>query len=394
MAEASPKPTILIVYNHYQLPGGEDFVAENEKRLLKEHGHRVFLYTRTNKLSPFRKALLPLPMFFNLRTWFDIRKLLRENHIDIVHVHNIAHVISPSVFYAAKSMDVPVVQTIHNYRMICPGGTLYRNGKICESCKAGNFKPALKHRCYRGSRLQTLAVVLSMKLHRAAGIYRSLHYIALSEFGKEQLLRFDQIRPQQVYIEPNFTFSMPVQNGAPEKAETYYLFAGRLDEMKGIRLVTEAFKKMPEKKLKIAGNGPLMDEIRSRIHAEKLENIELLGWLSKEKLKSMMDSAAALIVCPQWYETFCLTIIEAFSEHLPVIGGRISNVQNLIKDKVNGLLFQYDSVQGLIDAVNEFERCDRKKMADSSYQTWLRDYSPDVNYQKLEEIYEAIGNRQ
>lgn len=390
MNSNSSKPSVLIVHNHYQLPGGEDVAVENEKRLLEENGHRVFLYIRNNTLPLFQKLLLPSVMFFNPRTWFDIRKIIRENNIDIVHVHNTTHVISPAVYYAAKSCGVPIVQTIHNYRMICPAGTLFRDGRICESCSGGDFKPALRHHCYRGSRLQTAAVAANMKLHRSTGIYRKLNYIVLSEFGKEKLLTFDQILPEKVYIKPNFVYPGKGPDPASKHREEYYLYAGRLEEIKGIRLLLEAFRRMPEKRLKIAGDGPLMDEIRTQVQSEKLKNIELLGWIPQDELKTLMRAAAALIICSQWYEAFSLLIIEAFAEHLPVIGGKIGNMQNLIKDKVNGLLFEYNSVQGLIDAVKAFEHCDREKLADNAHQTWLHDYSPDANYRMLSDIYGKI----
>lgn len=221
-----------------------------------------------------------------------------------------------------------------------------------------------------------------------------MNYIVLSEFGKEELLSFDQIRPERVYIKPNFVFPGKDHESIPNHKKEFYLYAGRLEEIKGIRLLIEAFRRMPEKRLKIAGDGPLMDEIRAQVQAEKLKNIELLGWIPQEELKIMMRSAAVLIVCSQVYESFPLLIIEAFAERLPVIGGRIGIMQNLIKHKVNGLLFEHNSVQGLIDAVKAFECCDREKLADNAHQTWLHNYSPDANYRTLADIYGKIMSQE
>ena len=390
MPEDRSKPNILIVHNRYQLPGGEDTVVENEKRLLEENGPQVFSYIRNPNLKGLRGALLPLTMFYNPKTFFDIRRIIRENHIDIVHVHNTAHVISPAVYYAAKSLGIPVVKTIHNYRMQCPAGTFYREGKICEVCKNNRFGTAIKHGCYRGSRLQTLAVVLNMKLHRAAGIFRDLYYIALSEFGKEHLLSFHQIDPEHVYVKPNFTFREGPEGMIPVKKRGYYLFSGRLEEIKGILLAVEAFRQMPDRKFVAAGEGPLMDGIRAFLKEEHIQNTELPGWIPHREMREKIRGAAALIACPQMYDVFPLTILEAFAEHTPVISGDIGNLKNIVKDKYNGIRFQYDSVQSLMDAIAEFEESDRETMAENAYRSWEENYSPEINYRTLRDIYTAI----
>ena len=141
---------ILIVHNYYQIPGGEDTVVENEKTLLETHGHNVVLYTRSNsELSKMRKVsklLLPITTIFNPRTYKDIKRFIVENKIDVIHVHNTLNLISPSVYYAARAMKVPVVQTVHNFRLVCPGATLYRDGHICEDCLLYGLKCSAKSR--------------------------------------------------------------------------------------------------------------------------------------------------------------------------------------------------------------------------------------------------------
>ena len=390
MPEVRTKHNILIVHNRYLLPGGEDTVVENEKRLLEENGHKVFTYIRSNKLPWFRKALLPLTMFFDPFTFFAVRKIIRQKGIDIVHVHNTAHVIFPSVYYAARSRRVPVVQTIHNYRLSCPAGSFYRNGKICDVCTDNKLTRAIRHGCYRGSKLQTLAVVLNMKLHRAAGIYRDLNYITLSQFGKGILLRSAQVLPDHVFIKPNFTYASGDHPTVRDKQEPYYLFSGRLEEIKGVRLVAEAFRQMPGKRLKIAGDGPLMDEIRSMIRDNTVNNIELLGWVPHDEFRRLLRDSLALIICPQCQEPFSMLTIEAFAEHTPVIGGNIGNIPNLVKDKTNGILFQYDSAAGLMEAIGKFEACDRKELAENAFKNWEERYSPEENYRELARIYNDV----
>ena len=196
------KLVILQVHNFYQLPGGEDTVIENERHLLESQGHRVVRYFRDNKelkdFSVFRKLLLPVTTIFNPKTYREVRRLIRAEHIDIVHVHNTLNLISPSVYYAALAEGVPVVQTVHNFRLLCPGATFYRDGHICEECLTHGLGCAVKHSCYRGSKLQTLACVISTKIHRMTGIYGKLNYICLTEFNREKLLNLKQVRPERV----------------------------------------------------------------------------------------------------------------------------------------------------------------------------------------------------
>lgn len=211
------KYRILQVHNYYQIPGGEDTVVENEKRLLEEHGHTVIQYTRHNKelkeFSKFRKLLLPFSTIFNPRTYRDVKKILREQKIDVVHVHNTLILISPAVYYAALKCKVPVVQTVHNFRLLCPGATFYRDGHICEECVEKGLGCAIKHSCYRGSKVQTLVCVFSTWFHRLTGVYGKLNYICLTEFNKEKLLQLNQIKPERVFVKPNFTFDSPNKAG-------------------------------------------------------------------------------------------------------------------------------------------------------------------------------------
>ncbi len=214
------KIKILIVHNYYQIPGGEDTVVENEKKLLEDHGHEVLLYSRHNSelktLSKLQKIFLPITTVFNPRTYKEVKRIIREKHVDIIHVHNTLSLISPSVYYAAFSCKVPVVQTIHNFRLLCPGATFYRDGHICEDCVSNGLGCAVRHSCYRGSRAQTLACVINTWIHRKIGTYGKLNYICLTEFNKRKLLELNRpgkkqiIDPERVFIKPNFTFEMPL----------------------------------------------------------------------------------------------------------------------------------------------------------------------------------------
>ena len=167
------KQRVLIVHNYYKLPGGEDMVVENEKCLLEEHGHFVDLYSRSNKeidhFSVIQKLLFPFTILFSLRTYRDVKQLIRENDIDIVHVHNTLSLISPSVYYAAFACKKPVIQTVHNFRLLCPAATFLRDEKICEECINKGLKCAVRYGCYRGSKIQSFMSAAILKLHRSLG---------------------------------------------------------------------------------------------------------------------------------------------------------------------------------------------------------------------------------
>ena len=199
---------VLIVHNHYRIPGGEDTVADNEARLLATHGHKVIRYTRDNSEKKGKLSLL-LNMFFSLRTYNEIRKIIRREAIDVVHVHNTLFLVSPAVYYAAAAEGVPVVQTMHNFRLLCPAATFFRNGRVCEECIKHGTGCALKGRCYHGSFIQTAAVALMNFMHLRNRIYREVNFICLTQFNKDKLLMLNRgaevIDPKMIFIKPNFT---------------------------------------------------------------------------------------------------------------------------------------------------------------------------------------------
>lgn len=176
--------------------------------MLEEHGHKVILYSRNNAelkhMSKPQKLFLPIMTIFNPRTYKEIKSRIKSENVEIVHVHNTLNLISPAVYYAARAMKVQVVQTVHNFRLLCPGATFYRDGNICEDCVEHGLRCAVKHSCYRGSRIQMLACVISTWFHRMTGIYGKINYICLTEFNKEKLLQLKQIEADRVFCETKF----------------------------------------------------------------------------------------------------------------------------------------------------------------------------------------------
>lgn len=396
---------ILQVHNFYQIPGGEDVVVRNEKRLLEEHGHKVYTYYRTNKELNERgilgKLMLPFSAVYSFRTVREVKKLIKENNIDIVHVHNTLTMVSPSVFYAAFQCNVPVVQTLHNFRMLCPAGSFFRDNVICEECVSGGLKCAVKHKCYRNSTLQTIVSAMILKIHRTLGTYRRVNFICLTEFNKKKLLDSldtatalkskQAVDASRVYIKPNFTFAEGITPNENQDTEEYFLFAGRVEALKGADIAIKAFEKIPDKQLYIAGTGPMMDEMQKYVKDHNIQNIKFLGYLQKEEMTERFYHAKAVIMTSQCYEAFAMTIAEAYSYGVPVIAGRVGNMAGMVKEGITGVKFEYNSADDLAKKVREFETMDLKVLKENArefYQTRLR---PEDNYRNLMEIYEDIS---
>ena len=387
---------ILIAHNYYQIPGGEDTVVSNEKRLLEEHGHKVLLYTRNNtelKSMPLlHKLILPFTTLFNPKTFREVRQIIKQQNIQIVHVHNTLNLISPSIYYAAYSLGVPVIQTLHNFRMICPGATFYRDGHICEDCVKHGLISAIRHNCYRYSKVQTLACVLMTKLYRMTGIYRKIYYICLTEFNKEKLLLLNVagkkpvITPDHIFIKPNFTY----ENTQLSQSRRYFLYIGRIETIKGIDILIQAFCRMPQEKLIIAGTGTELDKYKSMVDSLDAKNITFYGFANRKELNTLLSSAKAVVITSQWYETFGMIIAEAFSSGVPVIAGNIGNIGNLVKSMENGLKFQYNSPDALINAIDDFNHMDLVKMSNAAKKEYYQKYSPSNNYLQLLNIYKQI----
>ena len=396
------KQTILIVHNKYRIPGGEDVVAENEAALLKEHGHKVLCYTRDNReiaqYGSLRKALLSAGSIFSCKTYLDIRRIIRENNVGIVHVHNTLHLVSPAVFYAAVAEGVPVVQTMHNFRMLCPAGTFFRKGHICEDCARAGLSCALKHSCYRNSALETLAVAAMTQFHRMTGIYKKVHFICLTDFNKEKLLLLNrggkqQIDPNKVYVKPNFT-KEPTESGKITASEIatsgqpYYVVIGRIERLKGSTMIAKAFART-RKRVIFIGSGEQEGALCCYISRNHLQRIELVGQLSHDEAMRILSGAQALVTASQWYETFGMGVIEAYARKVPVIALDQGNIGNLVIDGVTGKKYK-NSVDSLNKALTAFENLDRKQLGENAYKEYLEKYSAEGNYRMLKEIYDGM----
>ena len=391
---SSEKKNILIVHNYYQIPGGEDTVVANEKKMLEKHGHKVILYSRNNaelkQMSKIRILFLPFTTVFNLQTYKEIKKLIRQEKIDVVHVHNTLNLMSPAVYYAARYMKVPVVQTIHNFRLLCPGATFYRDGHICEDCVKYGLKCAVKHSCYRESKIQTLACVLSTAFHRMTGIYGKINYICLTDFNKQKLLGLKQIKPERVFVKPNFV-ECKNEYVLEKDRKDQFVFAGRLDKLKGINILFEAWKRMGEEapKLIVCGTGPMEDWCKSFIRENNV-NIEMCGFVPNDEALKIIAYSKALVLPTQLYEGFPMSIVEAFSVGTPVICSDLGNAGSVVEEETTGYKFDCESRESIMSAI--YKMIKKPLNNEKIKKIYEIKYSEESNYKILNDIFTSLSD--
>ncbi len=397
---------ILIVHNEYQYAGGEDTVVKQDAALLKTNGHNVFFYTRKNEelknFGKWQKLLLPFTTVFSLKSYREIRKIIKQNSIDIVHVHNTLPLVSYSAYYAAKKEGCKLVQTIHNFRLVCPNALFYRDGHICEECLEKGLHYGIKHSCYRGSKAQTAVVSVSLKLHRLLGTFKKPDaYIALTAFNKEKISSV--VPPEKIFIKPNYlslgNASTTVSNSPSTDLQaifdtivpfSYYIYAARLEQVKGIFVLLEAFRNLPDTPLLLLGTGPDEEKVKAYIEKHRMKHVKCVGFMPHEHTLALLKQAKALIFPSLWYEGFPMTIVESLSCGTPIIASDTPNITETIHSGENGYTFATGSADALHHAVQAFSALSEKETtilrenAKTTYQTY---FTEEVIYKKMLEIY-------
>ena len=391
MQQTTKQPAVLLVHDYYQIPGGEDVVVANEKHLLETHGHAAALYARRNeeisRMGALEKIRSALGMFFSIRTYREVRRSIRENRISLVHVHNTLPLIGPAVYYAAFREGVPVVQTVHNFRLLCPNALFYRDGHICEDCTKKGLHCAVKHRCYRGSRAQTLVVVAAYWLHRVLGTWRGIAITTPTEFDREKLLEFNKIHPtfdeNRLVVKPN-PVNVPTGPVTPwEERKRQFVFAGRLEELKGLRTVIEAWRILGKDAplLLVAGDGPLADWAK----AQDLPKVQFVGQLPRDALHRLMAESRAVVAASLCYESFALVPAEAHALGTPVLASGIGNVGASVRPGFDGLCFAPGDPAALAGAVRAMSAMQFDCTAISN--ATRRRFSAEENYKTLLKLY-------
>ncbi len=384
---------VLLVHNYYQQPGGEDVVFTAEAALLRSRGHVVVELTDHNRrIDGMNRATLALNTIWSRSSAAKLERTLRARQPDAVHFHNTFPLISPSVFYACQKADVPVVQSLHNPRLICPAATFCRDGHVCEDCMGKTPPwPGILHACYRGSRTQTAGVAAMLTLHRWLNTWQRQVdiYVVFTEFYRRKFIE-GGIPVEKIIVKPHFIDPDPGFRGTD--SDTYALFINRLDPEKGVRTLLNAWQHLKGIPLKIRGDGRLLTEVNAVVSKNNLDSVNIVGRLSRKQLWTLMKGARFLVWPSEgYYETFGLVAIEAFACGVPVIASNLGAMSEIVDDGRTGLHFQPGNAEELAAKVKWAwnHPAEMERMGREARQEYESKYTAEKNYQMLMEIYQT-----
>lgn len=366
------KILLIDVYNFNK--GGAETVCFNTGRLLEEHGHEVVYFTlkwAQNKPSPYSKYFPesketrrgPLRQVRNLINYFyhfeavrKIERLIQDERPDLAHIHLMWGQITPSIFPVLRKYNVPILFTVHDYRIVCPAYTFRDgSGRICEDCQGRHFYKCFTHTCCKGSRVMS-AVMAAEQYFRNAFFSPAKYidgFIYVSNFARniqEKYMPAVKAKPNITLY--NFSTSI-VDKPKTMPTEKYFLFFGRLSYEKGVKTLLEAFRGLPQCRLKIVGTGPKEDELKEFAQSNRMGNVSFLGYKQGKELTELVAGAYFVVVPSEWYENNPMTIIEAYSAGTPVIGARIGGIPEIVIDGETGYQFESGNADDLMTKIQK-----------------------------------------
>ena len=384
------KPGVVLVHNRYRHAGGEDEVFEAEAALLESRGHLVERFTLDNRdLREHNPIAMAAATVWNGRTYRALRQICRRTQADVVHFHNTFPMVSPAAYYAARAEGAAVVQTLHNFRLICLNALCYREGHPCEQCVTKTVRwPGVVHGCYRNSRSASGVTAVMLSLHAAARTWTE-HvdtYVALSEFARSRFIS-GGLPSARIVVKPNFLVDDP---GAGGHDEGYVVYVGRLSAEKGIDLLMRAWSVLGERiPLKVIGSGPMEHVV------DGVPGVEWLGPLPRPRLLALMQRASVLVFPSEVYENCPMTLIQAFATALPVVASGHGSIGEMVCDGVAGWHFAPGDVNDLIRAVTEAMQNveQRRSRGCNARRLFEARYTKDENYRQLSAVYASALQR-
>ncbi|MGB7156876.1 MAG: glycosyltransferase [Tepidisphaeraceae bacterium] len=387
---------VVVAHNFYQQPGGEDQSFAAEVAALRTDGFDVTEYTVHNDaVAQIGRLRTAAKTVWNHDGFRDCRALLRRVRPDIVHLQNTFPLISPSASYAAKQEGIPVVQSLRNYRLLCPNGLFFRDGAVCEECLNRSVPwPAVRHKCYRGSAAGSAVVAAMLTIHRGAGTWSGNgggpvdQFIALTEFSRRKLIE-GGLPADRIAVKPNFVTPDP---GPGAGAGGYAMFVGRLSEEKGLHTLLKAWETLgPRVPLKIVGDGPLAPLVRAA--AERSPHVQWLGRRPAHEVYDIAGDARFLVLPSEWYETFGRVAVEAFAKGTPVLASRLGAMTELVDDGRTGYLFtpgDADDLAAKVDLMLSQSPLRAAEMRRAARLEFEAKYTAARNVQMMREIYERV----
>jgi glycosyltransferase involved in cell wall biosynthesis len=403
---------ILLANKYFHPVGGPETLLFNSMEKLKSLGHEVIPFSvwhpgnvkteferyfvspvdyNNHSSLPWNLAKTTLRIIYNPEAKKKMEQLIEETHPDIAHLHNIYHQLSPSILLPLRKHNIPILMTLHDFKLVCPNYTFLRDGQVCEECEGKHFYKAIKYRCVKDSYLKSSVSAVEMYLHKFFRIYESCvdRFIVLSQFSKERFIRYGLSEEQLIFLPNPIEISSFPKN---EGKDRYILFFGRLSEKNGILTLIKAMKQLPEIKLSVLGEGEQKDLILDYIRENGLKNVKLLGFKEGSELKRLIEECYFTVFPNHYYHLCPMSILESFTFGKPVIGSNLGSVPELVEDGVTGLLFEPRNEKDLADKIKLLYRNPDlvEKLGHSARLKVEESYSAEKYYPRLLQIYEEL----
>ena len=402
---------VLMVNKFHYIVGGSETCYFSMKQLLQERGHTVIDFSMAderNAPSPYsgyfapnvdyharnglgRRIAMARDFVYSPEAKRKFERLVRDTRPDLVHLHMFSHQISPSILDVIKKYRLPAVYTAHDLQLLCPNYKMLHHGTLCEACLHGKVFSCVRNRCVMDSFGKSALSALENKVHRSRGIYDVIQYLIMpSEFYRQKFLEAGYA-PERLKHIPNFLNLQPLKDPIREKKEPYILYAGRLSEEKGLRTLLRAVEGT-DISLRIAGTGPMEEEIKSSLGGQSPRGARLLGFLRGPALADELSRASALVLPSEWYENGPYAAIEALRCGRPLIGSRIGGIAEMIRG--NGWLTAPGDAGGLRSAMRaalSASDAQWKSMSDASLRLYSARHTARRFTEKLGEVYARLG---
>jgi len=394
---------ILQVNNYGYIRGGSERYYIDLVRLLRSYGHNVFCMTSAHPknvidLNHTVKGIdIDSPRFRDILKFFYssnakkiIDQIIQDKKPEIAHLHIYYGQITSSILPVLKKYNIPIVQTLHEYKLLCPVSTLIRKGELCEECAKGNYLKAIIHRCNRDSFTRTAAVVLEAYISKLFGSISSIdHFIAVSDFVRAKMIQYG-IPSSKITRVYNFVrddlFFENNQKG------DYFLYYGRIEIIKGVRTLINAMKRLKDVELYIVGSGEALDELKKYVALSGQDNIRFLGFKTGKELERIIDGSICVVVPSEWNETFGLTVIEAFARSKPVIVSDMGALPEIVTNSVDGFIFKSGDIEQLHDKLlwMAYHRNEAIEMGLMGYKKAINMFSSKRHYEEIMKIYKKL----
>jgi len=386
---------LLIGHNYYQQSGGEDFLFKTQTKMLKDFGHEICLYERhNNEIKPDLLAKLrqSLELRWSTRSYDEIRQLIRSFKPQLVHFHNTFYVTTPSVIYACRDEGVPVVLSLHNFRLMCVNGLFFRDNKPCEDCLTKGWTQGIVHQCYRHSYFSSAMAADMVQYHwrRQTWTQHVDQFIVATDFSRQKHIKAG-IPADKISVLPHSVESPASVVDAAQRGG-YALYAGRLSEEKGIDFLIKAWEGMTDIPLYVMGTGPRKEAIEQLIKDRGYTHIKMLGFMKRDEYVDVMSKANFLIVPSLCYDNFPMVVAEAYSYGVPVVASRLGTLVGCVDEGINGMLFEANQAEDLRAKCRQLmgDTTKRASMSAFARQKYEHEFTPAINYQALTAIYARV----